>query len=110
MLRGSATPPAGPINCLRAPSATFDDSTGALADRGTATGARATSATLHEPLTLTVDHVVPLTAGGAPFDVANTAVLCRSCNSTKGASTEERLRLAYGVGRALRAEPSIPSS
>jgi len=31
---------------------------------------------------------VPLAAGGAPFDIANTAVLCRSCNSTKGASTD----------------------
>jgi 5-methylcytosine-specific restriction protein A len=33
---------------------------------------------------LTVDHVVPLAAGGAPFDLANCSVLCRSCNSTKG--------------------------
>jgi len=37
---------------------------------------------------LTVDHVVPVAAGGAPFDIGNTAVLCRSCNSTKGASTD----------------------
>ncbi|HSW42775.1 MAG TPA: HNH endonuclease signature motif containing protein [Patescibacteria group bacterium] len=42
----------------------------------------------HRAADLTVDHVVPLAAGGAPFDVANTAVLCRSCNSTKGASTD----------------------
>ena len=42
----------------------------------------------HRAADLTVDHVVPLAAGGAPFDIANTAVLCRSCNSTKGASTE----------------------
>jgi len=41
----------------------------------------------HPAADLTVDHVVPLAAGGAPFDSANTAVLCRSCNSTKGAST-----------------------
>ena len=40
----------------------------------------------HPAADLTVDHVVPLAAGGAPFDVGNTAVLCRSCNSTKGAS------------------------
>jgi 5-methylcytosine-specific restriction protein A len=39
---------------------------------------------------LTVDHVVPLAAGGAPFDIGNTAVLCRSCNSTKGASEADR--------------------
>ena len=36
---------------------------------------------------LTVDHVVPLAAGGAPLDIANCAVLCRSCNSTKGDGT-----------------------
>ena len=41
----------------------------------------------HRASDLTVDHVVPLAVGGAPFDVANTAVLCRSCNSSKGAST-----------------------
>jgi 5-methylcytosine-specific restriction protein A len=39
----------------------------------------------HGASDLTVDHVVPLAAGGAPFDIANTTVLCRSCNSTKGA-------------------------
>ncbi len=42
----------------------------------------------HPAVDLTVDHIVPLAAGGAPFDIANTAVLCRSCNSTKGASTD----------------------
>ncbi|HUT78547.1 MAG TPA: HNH endonuclease [Polyangia bacterium] len=42
----------------------------------------------HPAADLTVDHVVPLAAGGAPFDIGNTTVLCRSCNSTKGASTE----------------------
>ena len=39
----------------------------------------------HPAADLTVDHVVPLAAGGAPLDIANCAVLCRSCNSTKGA-------------------------
>jgi 5-methylcytosine-specific restriction protein A len=42
----------------------------------------------HRASDLTVDHVVPLAARGAPFDIGNTAVLCRSCNSTKGASTD----------------------
>jgi 5-methylcytosine-specific restriction protein A len=42
----------------------------------------------HAAADLTVDHVVPLAAGGAPFDVANTSVLCRSCNSSKGAATD----------------------
>jgi 5-methylcytosine-specific restriction protein A len=41
----------------------------------------------HAAVDLTVDHVTPLAAGGAPFDIGNTAVLCRSCNSSKGAST-----------------------
>jgi 5-methylcytosine-specific restriction protein A len=39
---------------------------------------------------LTVDHVMPLAAGGAPFDIGNCAVLCRSCNSTKGSSEADR--------------------
>ncbi len=42
----------------------------------------------HQASDLTVDHVVPLAAGGAPFAIDNTAVLCRSCNSTKGASMD----------------------
>jgi len=42
----------------------------------------------HRASDLTVDHVVPLAAGGAPLDIGNCAVLCRSCNSTKGASTD----------------------
>jgi 5-methylcytosine-specific restriction protein A len=39
---------------------------------------------------LTVDHVVPLAAGGAPFEISNCAVLCRSCNSTQGAGGADR--------------------
>ena len=38
---------------------------------------------------LTVDHVIPLAAGEAPFDIDNCAVLCRSCNSTKVASADQ---------------------
>jgi 5-methylcytosine-specific restriction enzyme A len=58
----------------------------------------------HRASDLTVDHVVPLAAGGAPFDVANTAVLCRSCNSSKGASTERgRGNPSGGGGLADRA-------
>jgi 5-methylcytosine-specific restriction enzyme A len=44
----------------------------------------------HPASDLTVDHVVPLAAGGAPFDIGNCAVLCRSCNSTKGAGDADR--------------------
>jgi 5-methylcytosine-specific restriction protein A len=56
----------------------------------------------HRASDLTVDHVVPLAAGGAPFDIANTQVLCRSCNSTKGASTD-------GGGVAHKAEQVRPN-
>ena len=54
----------------------------------------------HPASDLTVDHVVPLAVGGAPFDIANTAVLCRSCNSTKGASTD-RGGVAHRATRTL---------
>ncbi|MHB8398591.1 MAG: HNH endonuclease [Candidatus Limnocylindrales bacterium] len=33
---------------------------------------------------LTVDHVIPIERGGAPFDERNTEVLCRGCNARKG--------------------------
>ena len=44
----------------------------------------------HPAADLTVDHVVPLAAGCASFEIGNCAVLCRSRNSTKGASTDGR--------------------
>jgi len=44
----------------------------------------------HPAIDLTADHIVPLAAGGAPLDIGNLAVLCRSCNSTKGASEPDR--------------------
>jgi 5-methylcytosine-specific restriction endonuclease McrA len=37
------------------------------------------------PGTLTLDHVIPVSEGGEPFDRANTRVLCRSRNSELGA-------------------------
>ncbi len=54
----------------------------------------------HPARDLTVDHVVSLSVGGAPFDIGNTAVLCRSCNSTKGATTEGG-GVAHGGTRLL---------
>lgn len=73
----------------------------------------------HRAADLTADHVVPLAAGGAPFDIANTAVLCRSCNSTKGASTDrggvahkgrhlpaDRARRMCALGRVSRIIPA----
>ena len=37
----------------------------------------------HAARPLTVDHIVPLVGGGAPYDRANLRVLCRPCNSRK---------------------------
>jgi hypothetical protein len=39
----------------------------------------------HPSRDLTTDHVLALIDGGAPFDAANTRVLCKSWNSTLGA-------------------------
>jgi 5-methylcytosine-specific restriction protein A len=44
----------------------------------------------HPASDLTADHIVPLAAGGAPLDIGNLAVLCRSCNSTKGDGSRDR--------------------
>jgi 5-methylcytosine-specific restriction protein A len=75
----------------------------------------------HPASDLTVDHVVPLAAGGAPFDIGNCAVLCRSCNSTKGSSEadrgdphagfallEDRALPLYAHGRVSRKIPAPP--
>ena len=72
----------------------------------------------HPASDLTVDHVVPLAAGGAPLEITNCAVLCRSCNSTKGASegdrryphaasalVEDRASHMYARGRVSRIIP-----
>ncbi len=55
----------------------------------------------HPSRALTTDHVVQLQEGGAPFDRANTRVLCRSRNSANGA------RLAIEL-KAGRLPPRIP--
>jgi 5-methylcytosine-specific restriction endonuclease McrA len=39
----------------------------------------------HATHDLTCDHVLPIIEGGAPFDPANTRILCRSRNSANGA-------------------------
>jgi 5-methylcytosine-specific restriction enzyme A len=69
----------------------------------------------HPAADLTVDHVVPLAAGGAPFDIANCAVLCRSCNSTKGAGDGDRGSPHAGSalctrGRVSRSFPVLTTS
>ena len=37
----------------------------------------------HVSFDLTLDHVVPLERGGAPYDERNLRVLCRSFNASK---------------------------
>lgn len=44
------------------------------------------------PRALTVDHIVPRWAGGAPLDPANWQPAHRSCNSSRGATEGNRLR------------------
>ncbi len=66
----------------------------------------------HPASDLTVDHVVPLAVGGAPFDLANTAVLCREevrRSKTRGGGPKnwDRVDLLGGLlacvcGRQLR--------
>jgi len=53
----------------------------------------------HPTRDLTLDHVLALIDGGAPFDPANTRVLCRSRNSANG------VRLV----NARRAGPGVPT-
>lgn len=42
----------------------------------------------HPASDLTVDHIMPIATGGAPLDPSNLAVLCRSCNASKGATVQ----------------------
>lgn len=46
----------------------------------------------HPSTDLTADHIVPLAAGGKPWDRDNIAVLCRSCNGRKAASNPATTR------------------
>ena len=74
----------------------------------------------HPSRDLTTDHVLALIEGGAPFDPANTRVLCRSRNSTNGArlvnarggghpsagaAMEDRASQMYTRGRVSREIP-----
>ena len=53
----------------------------------------------HPTRDLTLDHVLALTDGGAPFDPANTRVLCRSRNSANGARlVNARSRIVVPTG------------
>lgn len=46
----------------------------------------------HATADLTVDHIVPLAAGGELLDMANTRVLCREANGRKGSRVEVSAR------------------
>ena len=39
-----------------------------------------------------VDHVIPIVAGGDPFDLENLRAACRACNSTLGGIVGQRRR------------------
>ena len=45
-----------------------------------------------------VDHVIPIVAGGDPFDVDNLRAACRPCNSTLGGIVGQRRREALTKG------------
>ena len=55
------------------------------------------------PGSLTTDHVLAIDDGGAPFDPANTRILCKSWNSTLGA----QLVNARRAGRVMRRSPLV---
>jgi len=54
----------------------------------------------HPTRDLTLDHVVALIDGGAPFDPANTRVLCRSRNSANGARLVNARKVDRGCPHA----------
>jgi 5-methylcytosine-specific restriction endonuclease McrA len=57
----------------------------------------------HPARDLTVDHVVPVSRGGAPYDRSNLGVLCGSGNSRKGNRTPGQA--ASGQRRAPQRAP-----
>lgn len=58
----------------------------------------------HPSGSLTVDHVIPLSAGGAALDLANLRVLCRP-GTPSSARTGNALRSA--VGRSIELYPPV---
>ncbi len=66
----------------------------------------------HPTRDLTLDHVLALIDGGAPFDPANTRVLCRSRNSANGARLVNARRADRGyphAGAALLEDHALRS-
>jgi len=64
----------------------------------------------HPTRDLTLDHVTALIDGGAPFDPANTRVLCRSRNSANGARLVNARRADRGHPHAGSALPEVRAS
>ena len=50
-----------------------------------------------------VDHIVPLSKGGAPFDLGNLQPLCRECHNNKINAEEGG---AFGQSRDRRVDPA----
>jgi len=64
----------------------------------------------HPTRDLTLDHVTALLDGGAPFDPANTRVLCRSRNSANGARLVNARRADRGYPHAGSTLPEVRAS
>jgi hypothetical protein len=64
----------------------------------------------HSTRDLTLDHVLALIDGGAPFDPANTRVLCRSRNSANGARLMNARRADRGSPHAASALVEVRAS
>ena len=52
----------------------------------------------------TIDHVIELEDGGAPFDLANLQPACRHCNSVKALEASRARSKSDGDGEIFRPE------
>jgi 5-methylcytosine-specific restriction endonuclease McrA len=52
----------------------------------------------HPAADLQLDHVLAISEGGAPFERANAAVLCKTCNTRKGGANRKRTDRTRGTG------------
>src|SRR5207302_2903244 len=57
-----------------------------------------------------VDHIIPLDHGGAPFTLSNLRVVHFSCNSGRGTGRRKPRNTARPPVRVPRAAPSAPPS
>lgn len=54
---------------------------------------------------LTVDHIIPLSRGGAN-DITNIALVCRICNSSKGDLTPSEWTYRWYISSSMRSDPN----